>query len=777
MRKKYLVLLGAVLIGLAFHACSLPDSINFPEKIKVKGTLDYDLLLNATNIDLGRIFIDMIRAQLAEIDSDQFTIDVWEADYGQKELTFLLKLTTTLTNSLNPGTYLNGAGFHLEEISPDPFDIEYSIDTPSIEIKRTVEVTFTSLGNEGAVVTIPADFPSIEIPDTTFDENDIGFLHALIDEVDFKIDFTGDTGGLTDDDLEFTFNASQATDGSYTGLTGSSLSPGDLEGKPINRKALSFSKGEIKIKPGTVLKIPQTKTINLTVTMNIKKLKNVKWDFTKVSGQFQDEALAFPPYSLAEPAKYVKELDFDECNGTGDQGIGLKAHFEKVIPGLRLNIKCEDIEVDATKDLVEDDIVFGNTDGLLYFKLEKYKNNANYLLYELALASANDTNKDILEIPELTPGEPLEIKGKVEFFHWWTRAILDMKEIIIFANVKDDDFKGEVPDVFDEEKPEDPIDLSMLKDYIDGGVTFDRMKTDIYLSGPKGAIEKLVLPNLEFSAGRVPPSGEPLGEPIGGEPLYNGPLILGYPVEIELENGYYKSGNLPLGGMEIENAPFTKLMEILLKEAPDNLFFQYNVTMDEELTVTYDMFKEVTDAIDDENDDVLIVDVLVLLPLNLRVIDEGLRFPFKKYIGEQKDIFGREKPGEDAGFPDMKMPTLNISLDFQEQIFSGGTIFLFTDRVRVKKEEGEGDDNDDERGVDLLFPNGIPLKGRSMSINVSGAALDRVLSSTAPGLLVLEPFVEFAPGDMVTIPKNMGLMGIKLGIKDYSVDVDISGLW
>jgi hypothetical protein len=766
MRKKSLVLLGAVLTGLAFHACSLPDSINRPKTITVKGSPDFDILLNISDVDVGRIFIDMIREQLADMGSDQFTVDVWEADYGQKEQAFLLKLSTTLTNSLNPDEYLNGAGFkHLDETSSEPFPLDYSVDMPPIKIEQTVGIAILPGAIAGDIVTLTADIV-LPIPVTPIPENKTGFRHALIDKVEFEITSAENPGSsaLTGSNPAFTFNAFQATDGSYTGLNGNGLSPENLEGEPINRNELIFSGGEIKINSGTTFEVSQNDIYagkkNLTVTMTIKTLKTVKWDFEKVSDYFRE--MNFPPYSLAEPAGYVKELYFDQNDGTSNKGIGLKASFEKVIPGLLLNIKCEDIDVtdDEKKELKKGDIVFGNTDELM-LNLEEYKDDdTKSLEYEIKLEPA--ANDKVLEIGNLTLGEEQElIKGEVSFFHCWTKAILDMNAIIRIANVSKDDFEGAVPNVFKEENPEEPIDLSMLKDYIDGGVTFDGIQTDVYISGPEGAFEKLAKrPNLEFSARRVSSPDETLG----GGALYNDELKLGDPVKVDLENGRYKSGRLPPGGMEIENTPFTNLMEIILHEAPDDLYFQYNLDVDEYLEVTYEMFNAVTGALDEDENDIITVDVLVLLPLKLKVTDEGLRFLFKEYIGEQTDIFGREKPGEDAGFSNIKMPTLHVSLEFPEQFFSGGTIKLFTD----------------DDGNDPLFPGGIPLNGRSIGINISGDTLNRILSlnEEEARLLKLNPFVEFAPGDTLSIPRNMGLMGIKFGISgDYTINADDLGLW
>jgi hypothetical protein len=788
MRKKCLILLAAVLIGLSFHACSLPDSINRPKTIKIKGSPDYDLLLNITGIDLGRIYIDMLREQLAGIGSDQLTVDVWEVDYKQKEQTFLLKLSTTLTNSLNPGTYLNRAGFKNNDfVSAEPFPIDYSVAMPSIEIKQTVGVDFSSLlsgATPGTPVTIPAGSlnKEISIPNLpTINENDTGFFHALIDEVVFEIGFEDDPGGsvLTGVNLGFTFNAQQNDDGpSYPGLSDGSetLSPGNLEGKNINKKELRFSEGQIKITnpQDAALVVSQedkdagTLTKNLTVTMNITKLKDVKWDFAKVSEYFRDAT--FPPYSLAEPARYVKKLYFDICNGTDKQGIGLKAGFDEVIPGLLLNIKCEGINVvsDEEKELKKGDIIFGNTNGPVTLELEEYKDdNEKSLEYKIKLEPANG---NVLKIENLTLGkEQALIKGKVGFFHEWAKAVLDMKEIIKIANMTEDDFMGAVPNVFKEGDPEDPIDLSMMTKYFEGGFTFEGIKTNVYLSGPKDALSELLdPPNLEFSAKRVS-SDESLE-------LYNDELVLSDPVKINLNNnGYYFDKELPPNGMHIEDDPFARLIDTIINDPPADLYFQYNLTMDEYLTVTRGMFEAATDALDEDEDenDVIIVDVLVLLPLKLRVTDtEGLRFLFDEFIGEQTDLFGRENPGEATDFSNMKMPALHVSLEFPEQIFSGGTIKLFTDRV-VKEEEGE------ERGDDPLFRGGIPLKGKSMKINVSSGTLTKVLGTTEESrLLILNPLVEFKEKDTITIPRNAGLMRIKLGFSgDYTIDADDLGLW
>jgi hypothetical protein len=148
----------------------------------------------------------------------------------------------------------------------------------------------------------------------------------------------------------------------------------------------------------------------------------------------------------------------------------------------------------------------------------------------------------------------------------------------------------------------------------------------------------------------------------------------------------------------------------------------------------------------------------------MKVTDERTHIFFTEYIGEQTDIFGRKNPGEETGFSNIKLPTLHVSLVFPEQFFSSGTIKLFAD----------------DAGYDPLFPRGIPLKGRSINISVSGDVLNKIMSlkKEESSLLILNPLVEFSKGDTVIIPRNMGLMAIKLRISgDYTVNVDDLELW
>jgi hypothetical protein len=147
MKKKLLVLLGAVLIGLAFHACSMPDSINRPKKIKIKGTLDYDLLINTTNINLGRMLDDLL-ALFGEL-PDGFKI--YDApNYRNKDnksiQAFLLYYEMSLINSFNPDDYFNipdfGSGddsIHQEITIPELYYEHEFDEDPEFDLKDIFE--------------------------------------------------------------------------------------------------------------------------------------------------------------------------------------------------------------------------------------------------------------------------------------------------------------------------------------------------------------------------------------------------------------------------------------------------------------------------------------------------------------------------------------------------------------------------------------------------------------------------------------------------------------
>jgi hypothetical protein len=143
MKKKLLVLLSAVLIGLAFHACSMPNSINRPKKIKVKGSLDYDLLLNITNVDLNIIYEKMKHLFINELPEG---FQIFDAPYYKNGAVqaFLLYYERTLLNSFNPDDYFEipefgsggEAGEVNEEIEIPELSYEYKPDeNPRIDLK------------------------------------------------------------------------------------------------------------------------------------------------------------------------------------------------------------------------------------------------------------------------------------------------------------------------------------------------------------------------------------------------------------------------------------------------------------------------------------------------------------------------------------------------------------------------------------------------------------------------------------------------------------------
>jgi hypothetical protein len=132
MKKKLLVLLSAVLIGLAFHACSMPDSINKPKKIKVKGNLDYDLLLNVSKINVGNM-IDDIMALLGELPEGFRLYDApnYRNSAGKSVQAFLLYYEMSLINSFDPNHY-----FEIPEFGDGDDSIHQEITIPELSYEE-----------------------------------------------------------------------------------------------------------------------------------------------------------------------------------------------------------------------------------------------------------------------------------------------------------------------------------------------------------------------------------------------------------------------------------------------------------------------------------------------------------------------------------------------------------------------------------------------------------------------------------------------------------------
>ncbi|MDR1858087.1 MAG: hypothetical protein LBQ69_01305 [Treponema sp.] len=438
-----------------------------------------------------------------------------------------------------------------------------------------------------------------------------------------------------------------------------------------------------------------------------------------------------PSISFGKFARYVKKINFDACGDDESKGIGLKFTFSQVVPGLDIIVTCNELSIDGSrKPLEEGAVVFGNTGDLeLRPGDDGEESGAAEFTFEVALAPRG--GDDTLIANELASGRPLRIEGQVEFFQNWRAATIDMAMVVEDGDFEDGLLTGSIPEI---EAGKAPIDLSMLGSYFTG-FTFDDVQAKMYLNGPGGVV--FGGGGLELFTKTEPPEKSAL--------LYDGPLLLGaFAISGHLdESGSYGHPNLPEGGMELEG------MAGLMSDMPRSLAFGYKVKLPDEIVVTQEVFfGEASES------NAITAEVVVLLPMSLTAGEGGGAVTLGGLIEDKKDIFGRDNPGDETDFSDMGKLTLHVSVEFSERLFSGGTFKLFEN--------------------DPLFPDGIRLDGKTIGAKVSGAVLDRVISTDPQEarLLILGPAMEFAPGSGITIPRNIGVTRIKFGISgSYTVDI------
>jgi hypothetical protein len=437
--------------------------------------------------------------------------------------------------------------------------------------------------------------------------------------------------------------------------------------------------------------------------------------------------IEIPEIKLDNIARYVISIDFDECNGTPDSGIGINFHLYEIIPGIKMTLKCKELGINESKILAVGDNVFGNGTALTGNNALFMRGNSavNTLNFEIELKSAV-TNSNILPINTdgLTPGDEIELyNGDIIFFSNWIKATIDMH-----AAVKGDEgLTGVFP-----QGQEEGFDLSELGGYFEG-FTFEGLEAKLYISG--SPIRGLH-PNLELYALY---SG--LEEPL---PLYedffetgSAPLVLD---DNYITDECYNSQHLPgihddIPGFTINKDTLTKIFMTM----PEGLHFGYKIGLGDTVDVYPDFFDDSTEF----DSSKIAPALLIMLPLHLKATMDNSTISFPNMFDDMKDLFDRDKPEE--LFSSMDIKTLTLTVEFLESMFSGGRLFL---------------DGNKETNPLLFYPDGIKLNGKKMSVNFDKTQRKIVEEQ----LIKPNIWLTFMKDDEVTIPKHLGLISISFEI-------------
>jgi hypothetical protein len=324
-----------------------------------------------------------------------------------------------------------------------------------------------------------------------------------------------------------------------------------------------------------------------------------------------------------------------------------------------------------------------------------------------------------------------------------------MREIIKASPNPDvtGEFKGSIPnqDRESQDPVSPPLNLSVLAKYIEG-FTFKDAEAIIHVRGPNSVmdgIREAENPQLYFAAVYWGDDETDKQE----KPIYpKRPLILERDPLLLDEgdfdaNGSYNKKNLP----ENRNAfDFSDEFLGVMNDHPKRLYFDYEFSLPEILTVTPDDFEDNSTTLDNKIGSKITTTIMIMLPLALKVAEPGpgiIKVP-EMFKEDAVDLFGREEDDEESIFDSIEIDHLKLSIDLIESFFNGGKLFL--------EQEPK------------LFPDGISLSGKKMVLYISGENYEIVKNNLIPP----EFRVVFEKSDAdITVPRHIGLDNIKFEAK------------
>ena len=446
----------------------------------------------------------------------------------------------------------------------------------------------------------------------------------------------------------------------------------------------------------------------------------------EVEIDLENISLDIPSVFLDDIAKYVVSIDFDRCNGTINSGIGMNFFLEGIVDGLEMVLKCDELNFPTEpKPLGRGDNVFGNSEKLT-LELAGYKTRLKGLMFTTQLQSTNPENRKLrLSTAGLTPGEQFTImKGNVSFFHNWTKATIDM-EAAIKATSRNGQFVGTFPDA------NGYIDLSGLGKHLDGRFIFEGMESKMYMYNPVGFKMRVALEPLYAQK-------EVTGSLYEGEiNMDKDPLVLGKYLR---DDEIYTRQHLP--GLEGEYSDASTNSEVvadIFVQMPGNLTFTYKVEFADKY---WDVYPEMFNNSPGGNSKITTA-FMIMLPMNLLATSDDSVLFFPKIFGKANDLFGRDEIDEDGKLlGPVKLESIRMSINFYNAIFRGGRLFL---------------DGDRDQSPLLFSPNGIPLNAKNITMDFTSQQMKIVQSQ----LIKPNLWASLKKGDRVTIPKHLGVVGVK----------------
>jgi hypothetical protein len=444
-----------------------------------------------------------------------------------------------------------------------------------------------------------------------------------------------------------------------------------------------------------------------------------------------NDNFTIPPVSLADMARYVKSIYFNDCNGFNESaGIGINFYLTKIYPGLKMTLKCDELGFsDDSKDLEEGDNIFGNEQKLQPLDLSNYKNDAKKLNFTVNLQSSSGDGYWQINASGLKPGDSL-IEGEIRFFYKWTKAEIDLAAAIKASPDIDDNLTGKFPDT--------AIDLSEMNKYFKGGLTFNDLEFKIYMDGPTADVDVINSLQAKLQLNAQYSTTEETFE----KPVYDHYLIVNSePLNLDdyLDNDSYTRQHLPEYSSENNDGINNETVKDVFSAMPADLFFTYKIELADLLIITPDMFSD--DVGNSAEGSKITTAVMIMLPMSLTATgdDDNKSIISLPDMFGNGDLFGREEP-EDF-FKAADIDYIIMTVDFTNQIFTGGNLFI--------------NENND------LFPQGVSLNGSRTVLFLANEQIEKIRRE----LIKPDIRIEIDKDGTIHVPKSMGVFNIKFEMK------------
>jgi len=436
-----------------------------------------------------------------------------------------------------------------------------------------------------------------------------------------------------------------------------------------------------------------------------------------------------PSVSLADIARYVITIDFNESNGIDDSaGIGMNFYFSEIPDGLEMILECEGLNISTPpKPLKKGNNIFGNDVPLQLKPYDEDKNDSKQLEFIMTLQSSDPAQRDKLDLrgSGLNIGENIKIEGEMRFFRKWTKAEIDLKAAINVSSDPDmDGLTGKFPNK--------QINLSRLHKYFSGGFSFNDTEAKIYMNGPDpesiNKMNAVLIMEAHYNTRIMN--------------LYNDILSVSEPINMEKyfkDNDVYNSQHLPEITSEYDNKIDEETIADLFKTMPADLFFTYRIEVGEYMTVYPETFAD-----DDGNSSEgskITSKMVIMLPMSLTAEgdnDKKSAISFPDMFGKG-DLFGRKKTGDLFSTADIDY--IRMTVDFSDKIFTNGHLFINKDRD--------------------LFSQGVELNDKIVVSDVSDEEIEKIQKK----LIIPDVKIEIDNGGTVNIPKNAGIVNIQFETK------------